>query len=48
MINDAASQLPLVLVKNLLLDIEEQALLEQEKKTLAMTLYQMRYNAKKL
>ena len=46
LINDAASQLPLVLVKNLLLDIEEQALLEQEKKTLAMTLYQMRYMLK--
>ena len=46
LINDAASQLPLVLVKNLLLDIEEQALLEQEKKTLAMTLYQMRYTKK--
>ena len=46
LINDAASQLPLVLVKKLLLDIEEQALLEQEKKTLSMTLYQMRYMLK--
>lgn len=46
LINDAASQLPLALVKKLLLDIEEQAILEQEKKTLAMTLYQMRYMLK--
>ena len=46
LINDAASQLPLALVKKLLLDIEEQALLEQEKKTLSMTLYQMRYMLK--
>lgn len=46
LINDAASQLPFVLVRNLLLDIEEQAVLEQEKKTLAMTLYQMRYMLK--
>ncbi|WP_395815317.1 DNA sulfur modification protein DndD [Clostridium sp. C45] len=46
LINDAASQLPLVLVRNLLLDIEEQAILEQDKKTLAMTLYQMKYMLK--
>lgn len=46
LINDAASQLPLVLVRNFLLDIEEQAVLEQEKKSLAMTLCQMRYMLK--
>ncbi len=46
LITDAASELPLILVKKLLLDIEEQALLEQEKKTLAMTLYQMKYMLK--
>jgi len=46
LISDAASELPLVLVKDLLLDIEDQALLEQEKKTLSMTLYQMKYMLK--
>ena len=46
LIGDAASELPLLLVKALLLDIEDQALLEQEKKTLAMILYQMRYMLK--
>lgn len=46
LISDAASELPLVLVKDLLLDIEDQAVLEQEKKTLSMTLYQMKYMLK--
>lgn len=46
LVGDAASELPLILVKDLLLDIEEQAILEQEKKTLAMTLYQMRHMLK--
>lgn len=46
LISDAASELPLVLVKDLLLGIEDQALLEQEKKTLSMTLYQMKYMLK--
>lgn len=43
LINDAASELPLMMVKDLLFDIEAQALLEQEKKTLEMTIYQMKY-----
>lgn len=47
LINDAGSELPLIMVKNLLLSIEEQAVLEQEKKTLDMTIYQMKYMLKK-
>ena len=47
LINDAASELPLFMVKNLLLEIEEQSLLEQEKKMLEMTLYQMKYMLKR-
>ncbi|MBD5135514.1 MAG: DNA sulfur modification protein DndD [Lachnospiraceae bacterium] len=47
LVSDAASELPLIMVKDLLLDIEEQALLEQEKKTLEMTIYQMKYMLKK-
>ena len=47
LIGDAASELPLLMVKDLLLSIEEQAILEQEKKTLEMTIYQMKYMLKK-
>jgi len=47
LVNDAASELPLIMVKDLLSIIEEQALLEQEKKTLDMTIYQMKYMLKK-
>lgn len=47
LINDAASELPLFMVKDLLLDIEEQSLLEQEKKMLEMTIYQMKFMLKK-
>lgn len=47
LINDAASELPLFMVKNLLLEIEDQSLLEQEKKMLEMTLYQMKYMLKR-
>lgn len=47
LIGDAASELPLLMVKDLLLSIEEQAMLEQEKKTLEMTVYQMKYMLKK-
>lgn len=47
LMGDAASELPLIMVKDLLLSVEEQALLEQEKKTLEMTVYQMKYLLKK-
>lgn len=47
LVNDAASELPLVMVKELLTAIEEQAGLEQEKKIFDMTLYQMKYMLKK-
>lgn len=47
LIGDAASELPFLMVKDLLLSIEEQAMLEQEKKTLEMTVYQMKYMLKK-
>lgn len=47
LINCAASELPLFMVKNLLLEIEDQSLLEQEKKMLEMTLYQMKYMLKR-
>lgn len=47
LINDAASELPLAMVKDLLSEIEGQAELEQEKRTLEMTLYQMKYMLKK-
>lgn len=47
LIGDATSELPFLMVKDLLLSIEEQAMLEQEKKTLEMTVYQMKYMLKK-
>lgn len=47
LVADAASELPLMMVKDLLLHVEEQAILEQEKKTLEMTIYQMKYMLKK-
>lgn len=47
LVNNAASELPLVMVKELLTAIEEQAGLEQEKKIFDMTLYQMKYMLKK-